>query len=240
MPNTKLFMLLIALYLAQGLPAGFIAHALPTLMREQGVSLAVIGFLKLLALPWLLKFLWAPLVDRSISVHGAFLRRRWIVVTQSMTALFLIGLSFTIGDPHIAFLTASIVMILLINTCAATQDIVTDGIAVSKTAEQNLGWVNSIQVGGYKVGMIIGGSGLLLLSSFLSWQSLFVVMSAALMLLLFPLFWLDERRVEQEQDHDALSTMNFSNTWFGSLRGFFSQDNIFPWLLVLSVLEVFL
>ena len=56
--------MLASLYCAQGLPSGLVAHALPALLRQQGVDLALIGLLKLLALPWLLKALWAPWVDR--------------------------------------------------------------------------------------------------------------------------------------------------------------------------------
>ncbi|HOG13146.1 MAG TPA: hypothetical protein PLR47_09110, partial [Smithellaceae bacterium] len=56
--------LLFMLYLSQGLPFGFQATALPALLRERGLSLAAIGFAGALAAPWLLKPLWAPLVDR--------------------------------------------------------------------------------------------------------------------------------------------------------------------------------
>ena len=48
------------LYFAQGLPSGLLGKALPPLLRDQGVSLSAIGFTALLALPWTLKFLWAP------------------------------------------------------------------------------------------------------------------------------------------------------------------------------------
>jgi len=57
--------LLSSLYAAQGLPFGFFTLALPVLMREAGWSLTAIGLLQVLALPWLLKFLWAPWVDHS-------------------------------------------------------------------------------------------------------------------------------------------------------------------------------
>ena len=56
--------LLLCLYFAQGLPSGLIAHALPALLRDAGVSLSVIGLTGLIAAPWMLKFLWAPFVDR--------------------------------------------------------------------------------------------------------------------------------------------------------------------------------
>src|SRR6185295_3670332 len=59
---TKL-LVLGSLYLAQGLPFGFFTQALPVLLREKGLALPLIGLSSLLALPWALKFLWAPLID---------------------------------------------------------------------------------------------------------------------------------------------------------------------------------
>ena len=58
---------LASLYLAQGLPYGFFTQALPVILREQGFSLKAISVTGLLYLPWLLKFLIAPYVDRSDS-----------------------------------------------------------------------------------------------------------------------------------------------------------------------------
>lgn len=55
--------LLTSLYLCQGLPYGFFTQALPVVMRKEGISLQLFGLTSLLALPWTLKFLWAPLVD---------------------------------------------------------------------------------------------------------------------------------------------------------------------------------
>src|SRR5580765_1603340 len=74
----RLFGLLSALYFAQGLPSGLIAKALPPLLREQGVSLSVIGFTSFLALPWALKFAWAPLIDR----YGS--RKQWLLALNCL------------------------------------------------------------------------------------------------------------------------------------------------------------
>ena len=63
-PANTTLVLLASLYCAQGLPSGLVAHSLPVLLRQNGVDLALIGLLKLLALPWLLKVLWAPWIDR--------------------------------------------------------------------------------------------------------------------------------------------------------------------------------
>ena len=85
--------LLGSLYLAQGLPYGCFTQALPALMRARGISLEEIGLTSLLALPWALKFLWAPLVDR-VGSRRFGRRRTWIVPLQVLSVATLVVLSF--------------------------------------------------------------------------------------------------------------------------------------------------
>ncbi|MCA9710059.1 MAG: MFS transporter, partial [Myxococcales bacterium] len=88
--------LLATLYFSQGLPFGFFTQALPALMRQQGVSLAAIGLSTLLALPWGLKFLWAPLVDRHAHARAGA-RRGWLLPLQLLSAAVLVALAH--ADP---------------------------------------------------------------------------------------------------------------------------------------------
>ena len=64
-PARMKLVLLSLLYFAEGLPFGFQSIALPVYLRESGSSLVAIGFLSTLSLPWMLKPLWAPLVEGS-------------------------------------------------------------------------------------------------------------------------------------------------------------------------------
>jgi PAT family beta-lactamase induction signal transducer AmpG len=168
--------LLTSLYFAQGLPFGFFTQFLPVMLRKQGVSLQAIGASYLLALPWSLKFLWAPMVDRYGS--PSFGRRRsWIVPIQAVTILALIGLSWL--DPRGA-LRALLFSVLLFNLLAATQDIATDGLAVDTLRERERGLGNAIQVAGYRVGMIVGGGLLLPLYERVHWRGTLLAMAAAM------------------------------------------------------------
>ena len=86
--------LLTALYFAQGLPFGFFTQTLPVLLRDAGLSLKAISALSLLAVPWALKFLWAPFVDH----RGT--RRAWLLPLQLagvMAALVLAGIDLEKG-----------------------------------------------------------------------------------------------------------------------------------------------
>ena len=63
-----------ALYVAQAVPSSFLSTALQVLMRENHFSLVTIGLLQLVKLPWILKFLWAPIIDRHCITLGHYKR----------------------------------------------------------------------------------------------------------------------------------------------------------------------
>lgn len=181
---TRKLILLSALYCAEGLPYGFQASALPVLLREQGTSLAAIGYSSALALPWLLKAAWAPLVDRTgWSRIGA--RTTWIVpMVLGMVACCLVA-SALMRAPGGAGLGAVCLIVLLMNLCAATLDIAVDGLAVELLAPGELGLGNTAQVVGYKAGMICAGGLLLwLVLGVGGWAGVFGAMACTLVVAL--------------------------------------------------------
>jgi len=85
------------LYIAQSIPMSFFATALPVLMRQGNYSLFAIALLKLIKLPWILKFLWSPLVDsRTESIRDY---KRWIFGAEIVYALIISGLPCSISRP---------------------------------------------------------------------------------------------------------------------------------------------
>lgn len=175
--------LLAALYTAQGLPFGFFTLALPVLMREAGWSLTALGFLQFLAAPWVLKMLWAPVVDH----HGQ--RRTWLLSMQLASCALAVAmalLGFTEGS------IALFVAVFVFNLLAATQDVATDGLAVRLLNAQQRGVANGIQVGAYRFGMILGGGVLLWVFAHTSWQVAFFGMALMLALLTLPVWRMQE------------------------------------------------
>lgn len=150
MTKTAKTAILGVLYFNQGLPYGFFLLTLPVLMRAQGMSATQIGALTFLAMPWTLKVLWAPWVDRYYA--PSFGRRRsWIVPLQILLPLTLAGLAFTLNPWILAG------GVLFINFLIATQDIAVDGLAVEILSVEERGGGNALQAGAYKIGMLIGG-----------------------------------------------------------------------------------
>jgi len=175
--------LLTSLYLSQGLPFGFFTQALPVLLRKQGLSLPAIGLAHLLALPWALKFLWAPVMDRYGSERLGR-RRGYILPLQLCSAALLLGLALGEGS---ASVTTLLVAVLLVNLLAATQDVATDGLAVDLLEPEERGWGNGIQVAGYRVGMILGGGLMLLIFDALGWRPTLVSLGVLLLVATVPI-----------------------------------------------------
>jgi MFS family permease len=176
-------LLLAGLYVAQGLPYGFFTQALPVLLRDAGLSLKAISATSLLFLPWALKFLWAPFVD-----HWGT-RKQWLLPLQAAAvvgALLLTQVDLTRG--YVVVLAAA----FLFNLVAACQDVATDGLAVRMLDHRERGLANGVQVGAYRVGMILGGGLLLWVFARTDWATMFACMAALLALTILPVLSLRE------------------------------------------------
>jgi len=165
---------LFALYVCQGLPGGFLAVVLPVVLREQGLDLKTIGLASFLSAPWVLKFLWAPLVDRfgwaRIGRH-----RSWLIPAQLGMLVVTLALSSVEPTDDLGLV---VTLFLVLNVFAATQDIAVDGWAVRLLEGDELGPANSAQVGGFKVGNLLGGGVLVGLLGTIGWAGDFWLMSA--------------------------------------------------------------
>jgi PAT family beta-lactamase induction signal transducer AmpG len=89
-----------ALYMAQGLPAGLLALAIPAWLAKQGMGTAEIGiYLGIIGLPWSLKFVAGPIMDR-FSFLSMGRRRPWILAAQLGIVLRPNLLRHRLGQSH--------------------------------------------------------------------------------------------------------------------------------------------
>ncbi|XP_067886061.1 major facilitator superfamily domain-containing protein 3 isoform X1 [Heterodontus francisci] len=156
------------LYFVQGMPYGLQSSLLPIYLRTIGLSFTKISLTKLLYFPWLLKILWAPFVDQ----YGT--KQKWLL--SSMFGLFLCCLIMSRLHPKIDFLIM-VFILLLMNLFASVQDIAVDGIAVRLLSHEEVGYGNTIQVVGYKMGSLVAGAGLLTVMDQIGWDMLFIMIS---------------------------------------------------------------
>lgn len=240
------YFLLFSLYWAQGLPVGFMTHALPVILRAQGVSLTHIGGFGLLMAPWAIKVLWAPWVDRyGNQAFGHY--RTWIIPTQILTVAILIVLSFlpiqSLNHPQ--YLLAFFIALLCMNSVGATQDIATDGLAVNilKGNQQHVG--NMFQVIGSRLGFIVGGGAILWALDFLNWQSTFLILAVIVLLNTLPILFYREPKHQNMADLKLLdqtslnqNKIKISRSIRQYLQYFFQSKRIWAWLLVLCSIKV--
>ncbi len=202
------------LYVAQGLPYGFFTQTLPVVLKQHEVGLEAIGLSSLLALPWALKALWAPLVDRLP-------RRATLLALQLASVALLIGLSLL--DPgHLGALAA---VILTINLLAATQDIATDGLAVRTLTDDDRGLGNALQVAGYRAGMIVGGGALLSASGWLGWSWTVLTLAGLTALATLPALAVPDAPPPERPPA--------GNPW-----GWLALPGALPWCLVLATFKL--
>src|SRR5215213_11653290 len=112
------FILIATLYVSQAIPLGFFIVAIPAILRWQGLSLRGVGMLSAIAFPWLIKFLWAPLVDRYGSARfGHF--RSWLLPLQILSVATVVVIAFLdLSTQFVPLVVAGVLFMLL----AATQD----------------------------------------------------------------------------------------------------------------------
>ncbi|XP_052812189.1 major facilitator superfamily domain-containing protein 3-like [Mya arenaria] len=154
------------LYFLQGLPYGLQARFLPLYLRTHGMSLSNISFFKLLLIPWMLKALWAPFVDK----YGT--KKKWLM--YSMFGLFTTCLFGMFSTPDHLYGLA--LVLFLFNFLTATQDIAVDGLAVQILATSELAAGNIAQVVWYKIGAVFSGGLLIWLTETfkLRWGTIFL------------------------------------------------------------------
>lgn len=180
---------IVALYLAHALPLYFYNVALPAILRSQGVDLRWIGMLSLLYLPWALKFLWAPLIDRDyFPVFGR--RRTWLCLTQIALVAGVLALAF-IGLDY--GLLPFVLIGLWISAFAATQDIAIDGYTVESLAPADHRLGSMAQSIGVALGSMIGGAGMLFLYQLYGWYSALLSLAALTALTLLAVTQTHER-----------------------------------------------
>lgn len=175
------------LYISQGIPMGIAFDALPTMLRASGISLEMLAFSPLVGLPWVIKFLWAPMIDNHWSQRLGK-RRSWIIPMQIFvtSALILLGILTINADT-----VKPIIMILAFaSLMSATQDIATDGLAAEFFTGSMLTKINAIQITGVFCGFFIGGAGSLLLSGYLGQNITFIIMAGFPLLSLFAVIFL--------------------------------------------------
>lgn len=162
---------------ACGLPLLLTISVLQAWMKEEGVDLAVIGMMALVGIPYTLKFLWAPIVDRfTLPFLGR--RRGWLLVAQVALVFSISGLGFTdpANNPWMVAFAA-----FLVTFFSASQDIVVDAYRREDFPDEELGLASSLYINGYRVGMLLASGGGLIMADHMPFSFVYLIMAACML-----------------------------------------------------------
>jgi PAT family beta-lactamase induction signal transducer AmpG len=158
---------------ASGLPLALTAGTLQAWLTVDGVDLRTIGFFSLIGLPYTVKFLWSPLMDR-FSLPWLGRRRGWILAWQLGLAAGLAALGLT-GSGQAPWLLAGLAVVVAF--ASASQDIAFDAYRTDVLRPDERGFGAGLSVTGYRLALLVSGAGALILSERLGWPGTYALMA---------------------------------------------------------------
>lgn len=169
---------MLALGYSAGLPLLLVFGTLSAWLRESGVPVTTIGIFSWLALAYSLKFLWSPFVDGfDVPILSPLVgrRRAWMMASQLVVAVSLVGIGFS--DPG-ANIAVTAVFTFLVAFGSATQDVVVDGWRIDAAPLSQQGIMAAAYQLGYRLALLCAGAGALYLAEFVSWRAAYLAMAA--------------------------------------------------------------
>jgi PAT family beta-lactamase induction signal transducer AmpG len=173
--NRRLFAILCTGF-SSGLPLMLTLSTLQAWFTEAGTSVVTVGMLSLVGLPYLFKFLWAPLMDRFAPIKGGK-RRGWILITQvGLIAALCVMVNL---DPRIAPKTIGLVA-LLIAFFSASQDVSVDAYRADILPPDERGIGSAYYIFAYRMAILVSGAFALVIADHLGWRVTYLVMAACM------------------------------------------------------------
>ncbi|MDX2074153.1 MAG: AmpG family muropeptide MFS transporter [Alphaproteobacteria bacterium] len=185
-----------------GLPLALTAGTLTVWLAESGISKSAIGIFAAVAVPYSLKFLWAPLLD-GIDLPFLGKRRGWMIATQIMmaAAMVLMALSNPEEAPYLTGLAA-----LLLSFSSASHDIAKDAYRVEILPTEMQGAGAAVFVLGYRVGNLFSTAGALYLATFFGWQMTYLLMAAIMLAFCITVLAVREPEASKRQEAEHHKT----------------------------------
>ncbi|MGN6094391.1 MAG: AmpG family muropeptide MFS transporter [Luteibacter jiangsuensis] len=165
--------------LASGLPFLLVGNTLSAWLKEAGVDYGAIGIASYVTFAYNFKFVWAPLVDKfRLPLFGRLgLRRGWLMFALLLLGAGLLGMA---AMPPEASLPRFMAVTFVAALAGATIDIVVDAYRVEIAPQEAQGALAATYTLGYRLGLIAGGAGILIVADVFGWQGGYVTICALL------------------------------------------------------------
>lgn len=161
---------------SSGLPLALTGGTLQAWLTVSGADIMTIAWFSWIGIPYLLKFLWSPLMDRYVP---PFLGRRrgWMLLTQLALVAGICGMAVSPPNANLWLLGC---VALWVAFMSASQDIVIDAYRADVLPAQERGMGAAVSVLGYRIAMLASGGLALILADQIGWRATFFVMAALL------------------------------------------------------------
>lgn len=216
-----------------GLPFLLVGGTLSTWLRDVGFGLSTIGLISYMSFFYVLKFLWAPLVDRyQLPLFGLLGRRRgWLLASQLLLLLALAAMA--LQGPTVS-IVSFLVLVGLASFAGATQDIVVDAYRIEIAPLEAQAALAATYTLGYRLALIMSGAGVLYLSDLSSWQIAYLAMAALLVLPILATV------LSREPDRlQGVRKLNFRDAFAQPFEEFFSRNGLLLALALLAFVGLF-
>ncbi len=204
---------MVLLGFGSGLPLPLTAGTLQAWLTVAGIDIRTIGIFSLVGLPYTLKFLWSPFMDRFVPPWLGR-RRGWIVTIQ---VLLLIGIAvMALSSPENMPLALAVIA-LVVAFFSASQDIVIDAYRTDILPDNERGIGVAVFIFGYRIAMLVGGALALILSDRIGWRNTYFFMAVFMILGMIGTF------TGREPDHRIVPPRTMQEAVWGPLKDFFSR-----------------
>ena len=213
--------------LSSGIPLLLTGSTLQVWMTELHVDLKTIGAFALIGLPYNLKFLWSPIIDRY-SLPFLTRRRGWLVVSQLALMAAIVGLGTS--DP-LASISVTAALAFLVAFTSATQDILIDTYRRESLTEKQMGFGLALYSTGYRFGILLAGAfALWLADQHYSWDKVYSIVAAFIVFGIFAALIAPERAEDSVEPPKTLA-----DAVVGPFKNFFSRPGVL-WIFAFLLL----
>ena len=220
--------LMLPLGFASGLPLALSGNTLQAWLTVDGVDIKAIGLFGLVGLPYTIKFLWSPLMDRYVP---PFLGRRrgWMALMQVLIAIVLAILSFITPSTMVQ---AAAFLALFLAFSSASQDIVFDAYRTDLLKPKERGLGAALSVTGYRIAMLVSGAFALILADHMGWHFTYLLMAALMAgCIIFTIF-------APEPDQSTHHPTSLAEAVIEPFRDFFSREKALLFLTVILLYKI--